>query len=96
MMYCGEDSAAKVVVGEVIRQLGWEPLDVGGLDQALHVEHMKLLWVTDTLSNLGTANYQLGRLAEAEAYLIEFTRLDGGNAWARQMLALVRSRLRTQ
>ena len=45
MMYCGEDSAAKVVVGEVIRQLGWEPLDVGGLGQALHVEHMTLLWV---------------------------------------------------
>jgi predicted dinucleotide-binding enzyme len=45
MMYCGEDAAAKAVVGELIRQLGWEPLDVGGLDQALHLEHMTLLWV---------------------------------------------------
>jgi predicted dinucleotide-binding enzyme len=45
MMYCGEDAAAKTTVGDLIRQLGWEPLDVGGLDQALHLEHMTLLWV---------------------------------------------------
>jgi predicted dinucleotide-binding enzyme len=32
-------------VGELIAQLGWEPLDVGGLEQALHLEHMTLLWV---------------------------------------------------
>jgi predicted dinucleotide-binding enzyme len=45
MMYCGQDSAAKKIVGELIAQLGWHPLDVGGLDQALHLEHMTLLWV---------------------------------------------------
>ncbi len=45
MMYCGRDAAAKKAVGELIRQLGWEPLDVGGLEQALHLEHMTLLWV---------------------------------------------------
>ncbi len=45
MMFCGSDAAAKKTVGELIRQLGWEPLDVGGLEQALHLEHMTLLWV---------------------------------------------------
>jgi hypothetical protein len=45
MMYCGMDSAAKETVGELIAQLGWQPLDVGGLEQALHLEHMTLLWV---------------------------------------------------
>jgi hypothetical protein len=45
MMFCGDDAAAKRTVGELIDQLGWEPLDVGGLDQALHLEHMTLLWV---------------------------------------------------
>jgi hypothetical protein len=45
MMYCGNDSGAKKIVGELIAQLGWEPLDVGGLEQALHLEHMTLLWV---------------------------------------------------
>jgi hypothetical protein len=45
MLFCGDDAAAKATVGELIRQLGWEPVDVGGLDQALHLEHMTLLWV---------------------------------------------------
>jgi hypothetical protein len=45
MMYCGQDSAAKETVGKLISQLGWHPLDVGGLEQALHLEHMTLLWV---------------------------------------------------
>jgi 8-hydroxy-5-deazaflavin:NADPH oxidoreductase len=45
MMYCGQDAAAKKTVNELIVQLGWEPLDVGGLEQALHLEHMTLLWV---------------------------------------------------
>ena len=31
--------------GYLIAQLGWEPLDVGGLEQALHLEHMTLLWI---------------------------------------------------
>jgi predicted dinucleotide-binding enzyme len=29
----------------LLAQLGWEPLDVGGAAQALHLEHMTLLWV---------------------------------------------------
>jgi len=45
MLYCGRDAAAKKTVGELIAQLGWEPVDVGGLEQALHLEHMTLLWV---------------------------------------------------
>lgn len=45
MMYCGRDAEAKRTVGSLIRELGWEPLDVGGLEQALHLEHMTLLWV---------------------------------------------------
>lgn len=45
MLFCGGDAAAKLTVGELIRQLGWEPVDVGGLEQALHLEHMTLLWV---------------------------------------------------
>lgn len=45
MMYCGNDPAAKETVGKLIAELGWHPLDVGGLEQALHLEHMTLLWV---------------------------------------------------
>jgi predicted dinucleotide-binding enzyme len=45
MFFCGDDTAAKARVAGLIGQLGWEPLDVGGLEQALHLEHMTLLWV---------------------------------------------------
>jgi len=45
MLFCGGDAAAKKTVGGLIAQLGWEPVDVGGLEQALHLEHMTLLWV---------------------------------------------------
>ncbi len=45
MFLCGDDEPAKEVVSGLANQLGWEPLDVGGLEQALHLEHMTLLWV---------------------------------------------------
>lgn len=45
MLFCGDDAGAKTVVAGLIGDLGWQPMDVGGLDQALHLEHMTLLWV---------------------------------------------------
>ena len=45
MMFCGDDPTAEATVRALIEALGWEPLDVGGLEQALHLEHMTLLWV---------------------------------------------------
>jgi hypothetical protein len=45
MMLCGEEAQAKAVVGTLAHELGWTPLDVGGLPQALHLEHMTLLWI---------------------------------------------------
>ncbi len=45
MMFCGNDATAKALVSSLIGELGWQPLDVGGVEQALHLEHMTLLWV---------------------------------------------------
>lgn len=45
MFFCGDDRAAKERVAPLITACGFEPLDVGGLVQALHLEHMTLLWV---------------------------------------------------
>ncbi len=45
MMFCGDDGPAKAVVAGLLAQMGWEPLDVGGAEQALHLEHLTLLWV---------------------------------------------------
>jgi len=45
MLFCGDDPLAKERVGRLITDCGFEPVDVGGLVQALHLEHMTLLWV---------------------------------------------------
>ena len=45
MLFCGQDVGAKRIVGRLIAELGWEPLDVGGIEQALSMEHMTLLWI---------------------------------------------------
>lgn len=45
MLFCGDDAQAKARVAELIADCGFEPVDVGGLVQALHLEHMTLLWV---------------------------------------------------
>lgn len=45
MLFCGNDPAAKATVATLLDELGWEPVDVGGVQQALHLEHMTLLWV---------------------------------------------------
>ena len=45
MLFCGNDASAKGTTASLISQLGWEPMDVGGLEQALHLEHMTLMWV---------------------------------------------------
>ncbi len=45
MLFCGEDKDAKARVGTLVSDCGFEPVDVGGLAQALHLEHMTLLWI---------------------------------------------------
>ena len=45
MFFCGDNEEAKSKVEGLIASLGWEPLDVGVLKQALHLEHMTLMWV---------------------------------------------------
>lgn len=45
MPFCGDDSEAKAIIAPLIAAVGFQPLDVGGLVQALHLEHMTLLWI---------------------------------------------------
>lgn len=45
MLIAGNDLAAKNMVSELLRQLNYFPKDTGSLSQALHLEHMTLLWV---------------------------------------------------
>lgn len=45
MMIAGNDVATKAKVLHIANNLGFNGLDVGKLDQSLHLEHMTLLWV---------------------------------------------------
>ncbi len=45
MMIAGNDSSAKKQLEPLVNDLGFDMLDTGKLDQALHLEHMTLLWV---------------------------------------------------
>lgn len=43
LVYCGDDADAKETVAELIRDVGLEPVDAGGLDVAPQVEAFALL-----------------------------------------------------
>ncbi len=45
MLIAGNDSNAKSVVNKLCIQLGWDPVDTGGIENSLHLEHMTLLWI---------------------------------------------------
>ncbi|MGH3103626.1 MAG: NADPH-dependent F420 reductase [Gaiellaceae bacterium] len=43
LVYCGDDAGAKETVAQLIRDIGLEPVDAGGLDVAGHLESFALL-----------------------------------------------------
>ena len=45
MPIAGDDPEAKALVSGLVDGMGWDALDTGPLAQALHLEHMTLLWV---------------------------------------------------
>lgn len=51
MLLAGNDKASKQKIETLNSELGFESLDVGDLGQALHLEHMTLLWVKMVRAN---------------------------------------------
>jgi 8-hydroxy-5-deazaflavin:NADPH oxidoreductase len=45
MLICGNYDDAKKQISDLIEELGYFAKDTGDLSQALHLEHMTLLWV---------------------------------------------------
>lgn len=45
MLIAGDDDAAKRAVAGLLDRMGWDPVDTGPLAQALHLEHLTLLWL---------------------------------------------------
>ncbi len=64
MLYCGNNLRAKGIVSGLITDLGWDPVDVGNLDQALHLEHMTLLWVRMVRINKASPHLVWARLTK--------------------------------
>ncbi|HEV2703672.1 MAG TPA: NAD(P)-binding domain-containing protein [Steroidobacteraceae bacterium] len=44
MFICGNDEAAKQVVGKILDQFGWETADMGGAEAARAIEPLCMLW----------------------------------------------------
>jgi predicted dinucleotide-binding enzyme len=45
MVYCGNDAAAKRSAANLAADLGFEPLDLGGLDGARYLEPHAMVWI---------------------------------------------------
>ena len=45
MFIRGDDAAAKETVTEILTQLGWSTIDIGGIEGARLLEPLCLLWV---------------------------------------------------
>lgn len=57
MLIAGNDSKAKAEVSALLTQLGFFSKDTGALNQALHLEHMTLLWVKMVRMNGHTPHF---------------------------------------
>jgi len=44
MFICGDDKGAKEEVSEILRQFGWDPEDMGGVEAARAIEPLCILW----------------------------------------------------
>jgi predicted dinucleotide-binding enzyme len=45
MFIAGEDDAAKATVGGILKDFGWEVIDLGGIAASRHLEAMCIVWV---------------------------------------------------
>ncbi len=62
MLIAGNDIKSKELVSQLAEQLGFYVKDTGQLDQALHLEHMTLLWVKMVRVNQHHRNFVWGYL----------------------------------
>ncbi len=62
MLIAGDDSEAKEKVTYLNTDLGFDTVDTGALSQALHLEHMTLLWVKMVRANGHHPNFTWGYL----------------------------------
>lgn len=62
MFFCGDDDAAKGRVSQLAADLGFEPVDTGGLGMARSLEPLALLWIRLSIRDGRNANFTWARL----------------------------------
>ncbi len=62
MFYCGDHDAAKEKVHQLAADLGYEPVDTGGLGMARSLEPLALLWIRLSIRNGRNPNFTWARL----------------------------------
>jgi 8-hydroxy-5-deazaflavin:NADPH oxidoreductase len=50
MFLAGDDDAAKRIVSQLVGEIGFEPLDAGGLKQARILEPLAMVWINQTVA----------------------------------------------
>lgn len=51
MFLCGDDADAKQRTAELIRQFGWEPVDIGGIGASHYLEATCMVWIINAMKN---------------------------------------------
>jgi len=51
MFYAGNDAAAKADVKKILGDFGWDPVDLGGLENARYLEPMAMVWITEAMNS---------------------------------------------
>jgi 8-hydroxy-5-deazaflavin:NADPH oxidoreductase len=62
MFYCGDDDAAKERVARLAADIGFEPVDTGGLGMARSLEPLALLWIRLAVRDGRNPNFTWARL----------------------------------
>ena len=67
MFYCGDHDEAKEKVHQLAADLGFEPVDTGGLGMARSLEPLALLWIRLSVNNGRNTNFTWARLTREAA-----------------------------
>lgn len=62
LFHCSDDDEAKEVVAGLARDLGFEPVDTGGLGMARSLEPLALMWIRLAIRNGRNPNFTWGML----------------------------------
>lgn len=62
MFFCGDDDDVKAVVEQLAKDLGFEPVDTGGLGMARSLEPLALMWIRLSIRDGRNPNFTWARL----------------------------------